>query len=51
MLTDLSGDIGVILFTNTSLGEQEMGKYNAIFKTLWQHAEKLQSERQAAAAH
>lgn len=51
MLTDLSGDIGVILFTNTSLGEQEMGKYNAIFKTLWQHAEKLQSERQAATAH
>lgn len=44
MLTDLSGKVGVILFTNTSLYEQEMGKYNDIFKAIWSHAEALKAE-------
>lgn len=42
MLSDLSGKIGVILFTNTSLSEHEMGNYNDIFKALWNYAEKLE---------
>lgn len=38
MLTDLSKEIGVILFTNTSPGEREMRTYSALFDDLWKHA-------------
>jgi CubicO group peptidase (beta-lactamase class C family) len=43
MLANLSKDIGVILFTNTSLSDQEMKHYIDIFKELWKHAEGLKS--------
>jgi CubicO group peptidase (beta-lactamase class C family) len=48
MLTDLSGKVGVIVFVNTSLGDEEMTSYNDIFKAVWDHAEKLAADRQQA---
>ena len=44
MLTDLSKDIGVILFTNTSLDAQGMAAYSAIFEALWKRAEELRRD-------
>lgn len=44
MLANLSKDVGVILFTNTSLGGEEMRHYLAIFLELWKHAEALKQE-------
>jgi CubicO group peptidase (beta-lactamase class C family) len=41
MLANLSKDTGVILFTNTSIPDQEMKHYAAVFKELWTHAEKI----------
>jgi CubicO group peptidase (beta-lactamase class C family) len=38
MLSDLSKEIGVILFTNTSLCDQEMRTYFAVFDDLWKYA-------------
>jgi len=43
MLSDLSKEIGVILFTNTSLCDHEMGAFGDIFEALWKHAEKWKS--------
>jgi CubicO group peptidase (beta-lactamase class C family) len=43
MLSDPAKEVGVILFTNTSLCDQEMGKYFAIFDALWKHAVKLKN--------
>jgi hypothetical protein len=39
MLANLSKDIGVILFTNTSIPDQDMRHFLAVFKELWMHAE------------
>ncbi|MCM3901843.1 MAG: hypothetical protein ND866_09070 [Pyrinomonadaceae bacterium] len=44
LLSNLSKDVGVILFTNTSLSDQEMGHHVAIFLELWKHAEALKDE-------
>jgi CubicO group peptidase (beta-lactamase class C family) len=42
MLSNLSKDIGVILFTNTSLSDQDvLQHYLAIFRELFKHAEAL----------
>ena len=41
MISDLSGQIGVVLFTNTSLCDEGMREYNAIFDDLWKYAETL----------
>lgn len=44
MLSNLANDVGVILFTNTSLSGEEARHYNAIFLELWKHAEALKKE-------
>lgn len=44
MLSNLSRDVGVILFTNTSLSGEERRHYNAIFLELWKHAEALKKK-------
>jgi hypothetical protein len=49
MLTDLSKDIGVILFTNTSLDDQGMRAYSAIFEALWKQAEAMKVAGKQAA--
>jgi hypothetical protein len=41
----LSKDVGLILFANTSLSEQEMRQYYDIFPEIWKHAERLKSEK------
>jgi CubicO group peptidase (beta-lactamase class C family) len=41
MLANLSKDVGVILFTNTSLSDEDMRHHVAIFLELWKHAEAL----------
>lgn len=41
MLASLSKDIGVILFSNTSLSDEGKRQYYAIFLELWKHAEAL----------
>lgn len=41
MLASLSGDIGVVLFTNTSLEGEGMKSYNALFQDLWEVAESM----------
>ncbi len=38
MLTNLSKDVGVILFSNTSLCDQDMKTYVAIFEEVWKYA-------------
>jgi CubicO group peptidase (beta-lactamase class C family) len=49
MLTDLSKEIGVILFTNTSLDDQGMRAYSAIFEALWKQAEAMKVAGKQAA--
>jgi CubicO group peptidase (beta-lactamase class C family) len=49
MLTDLSKNIGVILFTNTSLDDQGMRAYSAIFEALWKQAEAMKVAGKQAA--
>ena len=44
MLSNLSKDVGVILFMNTSLTSEEMRPANDISRELWKHAEALKSE-------
>jgi CubicO group peptidase (beta-lactamase class C family) len=44
MLADLSKEIGVILFSNTSLSGQELRQYFAIFLEIWKHAEALKTQ-------
>lgn len=51
MLANLDKDIGVVLFSNTSLAEQDMGHYFAVFMALWKHAEALKAAKAGAAAH
>src|SRR5687767_11563086 len=41
MLSNLSKDVGVILFINTSLSEEGMRDFSAIFLEIWKHAEAL----------
>jgi CubicO group peptidase (beta-lactamase class C family) len=41
MLADWSGDIGVIVFTNTSLADEEMSKFAGLLDDLWNYAESL----------
>ena len=48
MLANLSKDVGVILFTNTSLPEQDMRQFNDIFIEIWKHAETLKNEKRRA---
>lgn len=48
MLSDLSKNVGVILFANTSLSDQEMRHYFAVFLELWKHAEALKERRRVA---
>jgi len=47
MLSDLSKEIGVILFTNTSTDEKEVRIYNAIFEDLWKYAVTLKEQYRA----
>lgn len=49
MLTGLSKEIGVILFTNTSLDDQGMRAYSAIFEALWKQAEAMKVAGKQAA--
>jgi CubicO group peptidase (beta-lactamase class C family) len=51
MLANLDKDIGVVLFSNTSLAEQELGQYFAIFTMLWKHAEAIKAGSPRAASH
>lgn len=44
MLSDLNKEVGVILFTNTSLHDEESGPYFDIFDALWAQAEKVKSD-------
>ncbi|MEJ7626197.1 MAG: serine hydrolase domain-containing protein [Ferruginibacter sp.] len=44
MLSDLTKEIGVILFVNTSLSEKEENIYFDIYEELYRHAKKLKSE-------
>jgi hypothetical protein len=45
MLSNLSKDIGVILFTNTSLSDQDVLQHHfAIFRELFKHAEALREK-------
>ena len=46
MLSNLARDVGVILFTNTSLSGQETRHYVAILLELWKHAEAVKKEGQ-----
>lgn len=46
MLSDLSKEVGVILFTNTSLCDQEMKAYFAVFDGLWKYAVTLKDGEQ-----
>ena len=43
MLADLPGDVAVILFMNTSLGDSERKAASAIFTALWSWAESLRA--------
>ncbi len=48
MLSDLAKEVGVILFVNTSLSEQDSGYYGDIFDDLWKHAVALKDREQQA---
>ena len=41
MLSNLSKDVGVILFTNTSMPDEEIGPFINIFRELFKHGEAL----------
>jgi CubicO group peptidase (beta-lactamase class C family) len=45
MIADLSRQVGVVLFINTSLCDEGMRGYNAIFDDLWKHAETLKAAK------
>jgi CubicO group peptidase (beta-lactamase class C family) len=49
MLSDLSKEVGVILFTNTSPCDHEMRGYVAILEELWKHGVALREARPRAA--
>ena len=44
MLSDLKKEIGVVIFFNTSLGEEEEGKYFDVYEALYKYAETLGSK-------
>jgi CubicO group peptidase (beta-lactamase class C family) len=44
MLANLSRDVGVVLFSNTSLSGEEAKAYVAILQALWARAEAVKSE-------
>ena len=44
MLSNLSKDVALIIFVNTSLSGPEAKVYNDLFKDLWQHAEALKAQ-------
>lgn len=44
MLCDLQKEVGVILFTNTSLCSEEMRSFSAIFNELWKHGVSLKNQ-------
>jgi CubicO group peptidase (beta-lactamase class C family) len=46
MLSDLNKEVGVILFTNTSLCDHDMRTYSAILDDLWKHAVSLKGATQ-----
>jgi CubicO group peptidase (beta-lactamase class C family) len=48
MLSDLSKEVGVILFMNTSLSDSDQSAASAIFNALWQHAVELGDRAQQA---
>jgi len=50
MLANLQKDIGVILFINTSLSEQDMRHYVSLYKAVWAHAEALKLAQVAGGA-
>jgi CubicO group peptidase (beta-lactamase class C family) len=50
MLADPNKEVGVILFTNTSMHDEESGPYYEIFDALWAQAVKLKSEGELAAS-
>lgn len=41
MLSDPAREVGVVLFSNTSLSESEMGAFGTIYEALWKQAEGL----------
>lgn len=43
MLSSRDKDVAVVVFSNTSLCDQDMKLYGVIFNTLWKHAESLKS--------
>jgi CubicO group peptidase (beta-lactamase class C family) len=43
MLSDLERQIGVVLFINTSLPDEDSGHYGALFNELWTHARARQA--------
>ena len=47
MLSDLSKEVGVILFVNTSLSEDDQGASEKIFDALWKHAVSLKKATKA----
>lgn len=49
MLADPNKEIGVILFTNTSMHDEESGHYYHIFETLWKHALQIKTQADKAA--
>lgn len=49
MLANLSKDVGVILFTNTSLSGDDIGHHFGIFLELWKRAEALKNNAVAIA--
>ena len=46
MLSDLSKRVAVVLSSNTSPSDEDMGKHAAIFNALWKQAEELNSGQQ-----
>ena len=48
MLSDLPKEVGVILFVNTSLSEQDSGYYGDIFDGIWKQAVALKNGEQKA---
>lgn len=45
MLADLTKEIGVVLFFNTSLSEKEDGKYFDVYEELYKYAQTLKLEK------
>ncbi|MGH8050741.1 MAG: hypothetical protein ACREPB_08810 [Arenimonas sp.] len=51
MLTDPKGEVGVILFSNTSLSGPDQRVSGAIFDTLWKHATSLKDKNKQTGSH